>query len=576
MQDVLMIVIDSVFEEVLNSTPDVCPFLHSIANRSLRFNNVFSQGPYTEAGTKGLLCGENTLDKEGYLFRYSRASNFISSVFKDSGYDTTSIIYPTTLYNEPIIEKLDHIYHTSVFIPSVFWNQKLVFYKTVLEKRPFTDDEYERIANLVKDVLNYWFYSVDTENHSQNTILFDKYNKNYPYKEIFDYVLREKQKFEEDNRAYIDELFLTDGLALKIDTFAKTDFIQTSALKQVIKRKKRFCQKLVYRQRHIALRQLKEYMHILRRGKSLSEKKNIMKVWLRYLLESNDIYKVSKSKDFKLLLSAGAQLDFASDCLLSDSKGPKFVMAHVEEPHYFNSFFSYDSNNLKLLEEEFKYAEEFLDTVDFQQYNGFLYYDLAIRYVDLQIKKVFEKLQKKGKLDNTLVVITADHGSSYTGRFLRSNRVINFHKENYHIPFIIYNSEIVGRSFSGLSSNIDIIPTVLSILGIKIPESLSGRDIVSEGGRNCVFIEYMGSGCPDIHLRPVWLAVRSEAYQIAYVGLLEEEFSERNIVSIYDLKNDFNEDNNMSGKADLNNDEVKWLKNKLEERFISLKQQYGM
>lgn len=576
MQDVLMIVIDSVFEDVFNGTPDVCPFLHSIANHSLRFNNVFSQGPYTEAGTKGLLCGENTLDNEGYLFRYSKASQFISSIFKDNGYDTTSIIYPTTLYNKPIIEKLDHIYHTSVFIPSVFWNQKLVFYKTILEKRSFTNDEYGRIVNLVKDVLDYWFYSVDTENHSQNTVLFDKYNKEYPYKQVCEYVLSEKQKFEEDNKAYIDELFMTDGAAFKKDTFADTNFIKFPILKQVIKRKKRFCRKLVHAQRHIALRQIRDLMHFLKSCKSSTEKKNVMKVWLRYLIESKDIYKVDKSKDFKLLLSAGAQLDFATDCLLSDSEHPKFVMVHVEEPHYYNSFFSYDNDDLKLLEEEFKYAEGFLDTVDFQQYNGFLYYDLAIRYVDLQIKKVFEKLEKNGKLDNTLVVITADHGSSYTGKFLRSNRVINFHKENYHIPFMIYNSAIEGKMFSELSSNIDVIPTVLSVLGIKIPEGLSGHDIVSEGGRKYVFIEYMGSGCPDIHLRPVWLAVRNEAYQIAYVGLLNEKFSENNIVSVFNLKNDINEDNNISECVDFDSDDIKWLKEKLVERFISLKQQYGM
>lgn len=576
MKDVLMIVIDSVFEEVLNSTPDVCPFLHSIQNHCLRFTNVYSQGPYTEAGTKGLLCGENTLDNEGYYFRYSKAENFISSIFKDNGYETTSIIYPSTLYNESIIEKLDNIYHTGVFLPNVFWEQKLSFYQKKFEEGTLTDREYGKIADLIKDILNCWYYSVDNEKYHRNMILFDMYNSEYPYKQMRDYVWTEKSKFEKDNKAYINELFEKEGMSLKKDTFEKANFIKSKTLKKVLKKRKKFCRKLVCTQSRLALRQIEDLLCLLRKSESNFEKKGILKVWLSLLRESSDIYKVNKSKDFKLLLSARAQLDFAADCLILEKENPQFVMVHVEEPHYYNSFFSYDSDDLKLLEEEFKYAEDFLEKVDVKQYKGFLYYDLSIRYVDLQIKKMFEKLQANGKLENTVVVITSDHGSSYTGRYLRMNRVINFHRENYNIPFMIYDTGIEGKTFSELTSNIDIIPTVLSILGIKKTIGLSGKDIVGEGGRECVFVEYMGSGCPDIHLRPVWLAVRSNEYQIAYVGSLDEIFSDDNIVSIYDLKNDPDENNNIVEYIDINASKIKWLRDKLEERFVSLKRQYEM
>ena len=228
MKNVLFIVIDSVYEAIMRENPDICPFIQSIKDQSLYFSNVYSQGPYTEAGTKGLLCSENTLDNETYLFRYSKAKNFISGIFHDNGYKTSSIIYPTTLYNDKIIEKLDGIYHTAVFMPNVFWGQKILFYKDKWQKQGLTEQEYNRIYELLKDVLGYWLYSVDVEHHPENARLFDKYNKAYPYSAMYALVSGEKEKFTLDPRAYVDEMFATNGGALNTDSLGKPILSRTT------------------------------------------------------------------------------------------------------------------------------------------------------------------------------------------------------------------------------------------------------------------------------------------------------------------------------------------------------------
>ena len=572
MKNVLFIVVDSVYEKILNENPDICPFINSVKDRSFYFSNVFSQGPYTEAGTKGLLCSENTLDNETYLFRYSKAQHFISGMFKDNGYKTSSIIYPTTLYNEKITQKLDGIYHSAVFLPGVFWSQKLLFYKEIWDERGLQEEEYARVYGLLDDILNYWQFSVDTQNHPENMRLFDQYNKLYPYQDFYSLLTAEKERYYADKKVYVDHLMETGGGILNSNTFDATNFIRTDTLNTVVRRKKRFCRKLVRRQLTIDFAKLKQLWNLCRCSGSVKNWMPYVKMWARELREAYDIWQVKKSKDFKLLLSAGAQLDFAAQLLSEETDEPQFVMVHVEEPHYYNSFFTYDSDDVERLSAEFDYANAYLESRKGKPYTGFLYYDLSVRYVDLQIQNAVEKLRKAGVLDNTTIVITSDHGSSYTGRSLRSNRVINFYEENYHVPFIIYDESIKGAQIHSLASNVDIVPTVMQFLGLKVPENLAGRDILSAPERPYVFVEYMGSGCPDIHLRPVWLAIRDEAYQINYIGSIFEEFSTNHIQSVYDLKSDPLQRKDI--KHTKYTAELETLICHLRDRFERIKQEY--
>ena len=82
----------------------------------------------------------------------------------------------------------------------------------------------------------------------------------------------------------------------------------------------------------------------------------------------------------------------------------------------------------------------------------------------------------------------------------------------------------------------------------------------------------MGPGCPDIYLRPVWLAIRNEAYKITYIGSVFDEFSADNIQAIYDLGADPNELENIKNKK--KNEEIEKLIDQLCERFCEIKRQY--
>ena len=71
-------------------------------------------------------------------------------------------------------------------------------------------------------------------------------------------------------------------------------------------------------------------------------------------------------------------------------------------------------------------------------------------------------------LDKTSVVITADHGFSYYFSPVREKYVISSYRENYNVPFIIYNADVeIAEGDFGLSN---VASTVAKLLGYEPDE----------------------------------------------------------------------------------------------------------
>ena len=92
-------------------------------------------------------------------------------------------------------------------------------------------------------------------------------------------------------------------------------------------------------------------------------------------------------------------------------------------------------------------------------------YDHNARLIDSAIAQVIEKLREKGQLEKTMVVIFSDHGESLDSNDKGHGK--NVKDEEFHTPFIIYNSRNVKSQIKALSRTIDMAPTVLSLLKIN-------------------------------------------------------------------------------------------------------------
>lgn len=96
--------------------------------------------------------------------------------------------------------------------------------------------------------------------------------------------------------------------------------------------------------------------------------------------------------------------------------------------------------------------------------NDMLDYAFEIEYFDSQLQKMLEILEKKGELDNTIVIVTADNGMP----FPRAKGQAFEYSD--HIPLAIMWGKGIrnrGRKIFDFISFIDFAPTLLEIAGIK-------------------------------------------------------------------------------------------------------------
>jgi arylsulfatase A-like enzyme len=107
-----------------------------------------------------------------------------------------------------------------------------------------------------------------------------------------------------------------------------------------------------------------------------------------------------------------------------------------------------------------------------------LYFGL-ITEVDQHIGRVIAFLKGTGQYDNTLIVVTSDHGEMLGDR--HSWGKFTVHDAAYHTPLIIRqpgNEERAGAVVTEPVETIDITPTILDWVGQDVPNSMDGRSLL--------------------------------------------------------------------------------------------------
>lgn len=110
-------------------------------------------------------------------------------------------------------------------------------------------------------------------------------------------------------------------------------------------------------------------------------------------------------------------------------------------------------------------------------------YDSQVLYTDKHIGRFLGWLEKNNILENTLVIITSDHGENFDyiePGALSGEHGITMYDEEIKVPLIIGGDAAFsgGKNISGVVSNIDIVPTILDFLDIGIPDGLRGTSLL--------------------------------------------------------------------------------------------------
>ncbi len=172
-----------------------------------------------------------------------------------------------------------------------------------------------------------------------------------------------------------------------------------------------------------------------------------------------------------------------------------------------------------------------------------------ISSADEGMGEIFKALEETGKLDNTVVVVTSDHGFFYGEHGLGRERRLAY-EETARVPlFIRYPSSIpAGTKIDDFVLSVDDAPTMLDLAGVDIPGNLHGRSLVSllkgetpADWRKSFLIEYYSDTVMPRLVKMGYKAVRTEQWK--YINYVDLE----DVDELYDLKADPYEMNNLIG-----------------------------
>jgi len=98
--------------------------------------------------------------------------------------------------------------------------------------------------------------------------------------------------------------------------------------------------------------------------------------------------------------------------------------------------------------------------------------DTAVKYADYALGAFIDLARTSNYYDNTVFLIVADHNSRVYG-----NQLIPI--ERFHIPGLILGGQIKPRRIAGISSQVDLLPTLLSLIGVSGKIPAIGRDLTT-------------------------------------------------------------------------------------------------
>jgi arylsulfatase A-like enzyme len=105
-------------------------------------------------------------------------------------------------------------------------------------------------------------------------------------------------------------------------------------------------------------------------------------------------------------------------------------------------------------------------------------YNDSIAELDSYIGSLLDALKQRGKLDNTLVIITSDHGEEFAEHDL-VNHGNSLYAPSVEIPLLLFFPSRIpeARRIAVPVSLIDLAPTILDLVGVEAPPGFAGRTL---------------------------------------------------------------------------------------------------
>lgn len=106
-------------------------------------------------------------------------------------------------------------------------------------------------------------------------------------------------------------------------------------------------------------------------------------------------------------------------------------------------------------------------------------YDNALRYIDLQIGKLLGYLRETNQLNNTLIVLSSDHGHDLYSRHKSYGHGLSIYEDEIRVPLAFFIPGEEPKIIQEEVSHIDVLPSVIGIMGFNLSEEIRGSPFES-------------------------------------------------------------------------------------------------
>lgn len=169
--------------------------------------------------------------------------------------------------------------------------------------------------------------------------------------------------------------------------------------------------------------------------------------------------------------------------LNKDRHNPLFLWAHYLDPHSpLTPPRKYMEGPKDIVDERLRFG--FFETINDNKLEAkdrdklVALYEAEVRYVDDMLGEVFKTMDENGLYEDSIIIITADHGEEFFehGKY---GHMKTHYDEVVSIPLFVYMPGIRPGVSEYPVSLLDLMPTILDLIGAEHPRHMSGETIVS-------------------------------------------------------------------------------------------------
>lgn len=204
-------------------------------------------------------------------------------------------------------------------------------------------------------------------------------------------------------------------------------------------------------------------------------------------------------------------------------------MSEMKEP-FMTAVFTASSHH------PFRVPEEYQDVYKDDGKNSMHH---CIRYTDMAIRKFFETASKQAWYKNTIFVLTCDHANGFDDEFYGTDMGL------YAAPLIFFDptgETVKPERRHGIAQQIDIMPTVLSLVAYNKPYIAFGQDLTTASDEDTWAVNYNNG---------IYQFVKGDYFL---------QFDGQKVTGLYNYKTDPLQKDNLAGKKGGDLTELKLLK----------------